>query len=161
MLKLMLASIITFGGYLCGSILADKMKKRRDNLKELICALTEAEGYVAANVPVGEIYKKLSGKSEVGEMFDKMSKREAAHPQRLWEEALEAVTLDEEDKKPLLEFAKTFGRSTQKSQQNSFKLCITSIGAQLEKAEEKYKCESGLYQKLGGCIGLLVSIFLM
>lgn len=157
----MLCGIIVLGCFLAGRTIADAMKRRKETLKSLIVAISQAETYVDASVPVKEIYERLSGKGEVGEMFSDMSKSDEKSCEKLWETGLRGLSVTEDDKKPLREFARSLGKTTGEEQKKAFNLCLAGLAKQLEGAEGKYEKEGAVYQKLGACAGLLISIFLI
>ena len=159
--KLILSGIIVLGCYLWGKIFSDTMRRRRDTLKALVSAISEAESYVAASVPVKEMYRRLSGKGEVGEMFGRMAESEEQNGEKLWASELSRLCITEEDKKPLWELSGMLGKTTSEHQKNAFEICLTALIKQLEAAEGKYEKEGALCRKLGVCAGLLISIFLI
>lgn len=160
-LKLVLSGIIVVGCYITGWFYGENIKKRRDTLRVFLKKLAEAESYMLAGVPVREIYSKLSGQDDVGEMFCRMAESGEQNVLKLWEKEIETVLLSNEDKRILKEFAKGLGNTTTGQQKNNFKIVLTAISGQLDEAEKKYEKEGLICRKLGFCAGLLLSIFLI
>ena len=92
---------------ICGWLLSNGLKERRDTLRELIIALTELQNYITgARMPLPEIYVKLSGKSAVGKMFNKMSQESTTDTYNLWKKHISSLKLKKEDANPLEDLAK-------------------------------------------------------
>lgn len=159
--KLVLCGIIVIGCFLAGKTVSDGMKRRKKTLKDLVIALTQMEAYVMASMPVGEIYPRLAGKGEVGEMFSYMSEAEEINCVSLWKNGMKKLSVTDEDKKALTELSGVLGKTTADRQKKAFEICLADLEKQLEKAEGKYEKEGALYQKLGACAGLLLSFFLI
>lgn len=143
-----------------GRFFSDNMKRRKVVLENLLKAITEAEGYVIAGLPVTEIYKRLSGEGEVGKMFKNMAERGNEDTVKLWKAEVDDLSVNSEDKAALTEFAAGFGKSVLSDQKNNFKICLTKLSKQLDEAEEKYGKEGAVCRKLGLCAGVLLCIFL-
>ncbi len=158
--KLMACVLTVAFSVLGGWVLSDGLKERRDTLRELIIALSELKNYIAgARMPLPEIYVKLSGKSAVGKMFDKMSRENTADTYNLWEKHLLTLKLKKEDIIPLKDLAKSLGYGNVTHQKTCIDICITGLEKRLKEAETSYDKEGKLYKKLGIYVGILLVIF--
>lgn len=157
--KLMASALTIAFSTIGGLVLSEGLKERRDTLRELIVALSELKNYISgARMPLPEIYVKLSGKTSVGKMFDKMSRENTSDTYKLWEKHLSALKLKKEDIVPLKDLAKTLGYGNVTHQKTCIDICVTGLEKHLREAETSYEKEGKLYRKLGIYAGILLVI---
>ena len=160
--KIFFSVIIVAGCFYGGVSISYALKQRCDNLKELISAVREMQNCImAAGMPVYIIYKRLSGTTQVGKMFSYMAESAETDNLKLWEKAMDRISISKEDRKPLAELASGLGSAGREYQTAQMDICLSGLAKQLEEAEEKYNSEGKLCRKLGVYAGILIVLFLI
>jgi len=160
--------ISTYIGFAYG----ETFRRRQDELKEILKALTILENdIVYGTTPLPEALENLSYK--LGEPLNKFVK---AIAKRLVKGDVESVYegaalefalvenefyLYDEDKKIMSDFFKSLGESGVYGQGKIFCLAIESIKMNLRDADEIAKKNIKLYRYLGVCFGAMIMIFII
>ena len=172
MLKLIFViSIVLISTYI-GFAYGDTFRKRRDELKEILKALTILENdIVYGTTPLPEALENLSYKicepitNFVKAVADRLIKGDV---ESVYEGALEEFLLLEnefylydDDKKIMADFFKSLGESGVYGQTKIFSLAIEGIKMNLKDADESAKKNIKLYRYLGICFGAMIMIFII
>lgn len=172
MLKLIFAiSIVIISTYI-GFSYGDTFRKRRDELKEILKALTILENdIIYGTTPLPEALENLSDKlSEPVTNFVKAItyRLTKGDVESVYRGALEEFLLLEnefylcdEDKKIMADFFKSLGESGVYGQEKIFSLAIEGIKMNLKDADEIAKKNIKLYRYLGLCFGAMIMIFII
>jgi stage III sporulation protein AB len=171
-LKLIFAiSVVLISTYI-GFAYGDTFRKRRDELKEILKALTILENdIVYGTTPLPEALGNLSHKvcepvtNFVKAIADRLIKGDV---ESVYGGALEEFLLLEdkfylcdEDKKIMADFFKSLGESGVYGQEKIFSLAIEGIKMNLKDADESAKKNIKLYRYLGVCFGAMIMIFII
>jgi len=171
-LKLIFAiSIVIISTYI-GFSYGDTFRKRRDELKEILKALTILENdIIYGTTPLPEALENLSDKlSEPVTNFVKAItyRLTKGDVESVYRGALEEFLLLEnefylcdEDKKIMADFFKSLGESGVYGQEKIFSLAIEGIKMNLKDADEIAKKNIKLYRYLGLCFGAMIMIFII
>ncbi|MCE5221411.1 MAG: stage III sporulation protein SpoAB [Clostridium sp.] len=172
MLKLIfIISIVLISTYI-GFAYGDTFRKRRDELKEILKALTILENdIVCGTTPLPEALENLSHKVcepinyFVKAITDRLIKGDV---ESVYGGALEEFLvledkfyLCDEDKKIMEDFFKSLGESGVYGQEKIFSLAIEGIKMNLKDADESAKKNIKLYRYLGVCFGAMIIIFII
>ncbi len=162
-IKIIAGTCIILGGFLFGKNLSDDMKRRRENIKDIISALVQMEHYIVTlSMPLERIYEKLSGDGDVGKMFFEMANSGERSQKKLWKNSLRHPWgLNKEDTKPLEELSGVLGAEGKEHQKRHIEICIEKMQKRLEDAEKRYSMDGMLCKKMGIYIGILIVILLM
>ena len=172
MLKLIFAiSIVIISTYI-GFAYGDTFRKRRDELKEILKALTILENdIVYGTIPLPEALENLSHKvcEPVSDFLKAITDRLIkGNVESVYRGALEEFSLLEnefylcdEDKKIMSDFFKSLGESGVYGQEKIFSLAIEGIKMNLQDADESAKKNVKLYRYLGVCFGAMIMIFII
>lgn len=172
MLKLMfLLMIFIISSYL-GFIYGETFKKRHDQLKEILKALSILEGEIMyGSTPLPEALDNISFK--VREPLNKVikgvkDKLICGNVESVYEGFIEEFSVledefyfNESDKRILGDFFKSLGDSGVYGQGKIFALAIDGIKLNIEEANDIAKRNTKLYRYLGICFGAMVIIFLI
>lgn len=172
MLKLMfLLMIFIISSYL-GFIYGETFKKRHDQLKEILKALSILEGEIMyGSTPLPEALDNISFK--VREPLNKVikgvkDKLICGNVESVYEGFIEEFSVledefyfNESDKRILGDFFKSLGDSGVYGQGKIFALAIDGIKLNIEEANDIAKRNTKLYRYLGICFGAMVTIFLI
>lgn len=172
MLKLMfLLMIFIISSYL-GFIYGETFKKRHDQLKEILKALSILEGEIMyGSTPLPEALDNIS--SKVREPLSKVikgvkEKLICGNVESVYEGFIEEFLVledefyfNESDKRILGDFFKSLGDSGVYGQGKIFALAIEGIKLNIEEANDIAKRNTKLYRYLGICFGAMVTIFLI
>jgi len=172
MLKLIFAiSIVLISTYI-GFAYGDTFRKRRDELKEILKALTILENdIVYGTTPLPEALENLSYKvcEPVTNLIKAITNRLIkGDVESVYEGVLEEYSLLEnefylcdEDKKIMADFFRSLGESGVYGQEKIFTLAIEGIRMSLKDADESAKRNIKLYRYLGICFGAMIFIFII
>ncbi len=172
MLKLIFAiSIVLISTYI-GFAYGDTFRKRRDELKEILKALTILENdIVYGTTPLPEALENLSHKvcEPVTNIIKAIANRlikgdvESVYKGALEEYSLveNEFYLSDEDKKIMADFFRSLGESGVYGQEKIFTLAIEGIRMSLKDADESAKRNIKLYRYLGICFGAMIFIFII
>lgn len=172
MLKLIfLISIFLLSTYI-GFAYGDTFRKRQEELKEILKALTILENdIVYGTTPLPEALENLSYK--VCEPVTKFIKALTGRlingdVESVYQGVLEEFLLLEnefylchDDKRIMEDFFKSLGESGVYGQKKIFSLAIEGIKMNLKDADESSKKNIKLYRYLGVCFGAIVIIFII
>ena len=172
MLKLMFLLIIFVTSSYLGFIYGETFKKRHDQLKEILKALSILEGEIMyGSTPLPEALDNISFK--VREPLNKVIKRVKdkltyGNVESVYEGFIEEFLVledefyfNESDKRILGDFFKSLGDSGVYGQGKIFALAIEEIKLNIEEANDIAKRNTKLYRYLGICFGAMVTIFLI
>lgn len=172
MLKLIIAiSIFIISAYM-GFAYGETFKRRRDELKEILKALTILENdIVYGTTPLPEALKNLSNKvcKPLSNFIEAITNRLIkGDVESVYEGAAEEFALIEnefylydEDKKIMADFFRSLGELGVYGQEKMFSLAIEGIKMNLKDADESAKKNVKLYRYLGVCFGAMIIIFLI
>lgn len=172
MLKLIfIISIFIISTYI-GFAYGETFKRRKDELKEVLKALTILENdIVYGATPLPEAFEKLSHKlcepcslfvkaitnrlikGDVESVYDGAIKEFASLENKFY--------LYAEDKKIMDDFFKSLGESGVYGQEKIFSLAIEGIKMNLREANESARKNIKLYRYLGICLGTMIIIFII
>ena len=172
MLKLMfLLMIFIISSYL-GFIYGETFKKRHDQLKEILKALSILEGEIMyGSTPLPEALDNIRFK--VRDPLSKVikgvkDKLICGNVESVYEGFIEEFSVledefyfNESDKRILGDFFKSLGDSGVYGQGKIFALAIEGIKLNIEEANDIAKRNTKLYRYLGICFGAMVTIFLI
>ena len=172
MLKLILIICIFIISTYIGFSYGETFRRRQDELKEILKALTILENdIVYGTTPLPEALGNLSQK-----VCEPLRKFVEAITSRLIkgdvESVYEGATLEfsllenefylyDEDKKVMADFLKSLGESGVYGQEKIFTLAIEDIKMNLKDADESAKKNTKLYRYLGVCFGAMIMIFII
>lgn len=172
MLKLMFLLIIFIISSYLGFIYGETFKKRHDQLKEILKALSILEGEIMyGSTPLPEALDNISFK--VREPLNKVikgvkDKLICGNVESVYEGFIEEFSVledefyfNESDKRILGDFFKSLGDSGVYGQGKIFALAIDGIKLNIEEANDIAKRNTKLYRYLGICFGAMVIIFLI
>lgn len=172
MLKLMLMLMIFITSSYLGFIYGETFKKRHDQLKEILKALSILEGEIMyGSTPLPEALDNISFK--VRDPLNKVIKRVKdrltdGNVESVYEGFIEEFLVledefyfNESDKRILGDFLKSLGDSGVYGQGKIFALAIEGIKLNIEEANDIAKRNTKLYRYLGICFGAMVTIFLI
>jgi stage III sporulation protein AB len=172
MLKLIfIISILIISTYI-GFAYGETFRRRQDELKEILKALTILENDIVYGItPLPEALKSLSNKVSkplndfVNAITNRLTKGEV---ESVYEGvALEFISFEkefylyDEDKKIMADFFKSLGTSGVYGQEKIFSLAIEGIKINLKDADESAKKNVKLYRYLGVCLGTMIIIFII
>lgn len=172
MLKLIFAVCIFLISTYVGFAYGETFRKRQNQLKEILKALTILENDVMyGTVPLPEALGNLSHKvsrplsSFIEAIAHRLIKGDV---ESVYEGALQEFSklenefcLHDEDKKVMEDFFKSLGESGVYGQEKIFFLAIEGIKMNLADADESAKKNIKLYRYLGACLGAMVIIFII
>lgn len=172
MLKIIFAVCIFLISSYIGFSYGETYRKRQNQLKEILKALTILENYIVyGTTPLPEALENLSHKTcdpirkFINAITDRLIKGDV---ESVYEGVLEEFVLLEnefylhnEDKKVMEDFFKSLGDSGVYGQDKIFSLAIDSIKINLQDADENAKKNIKLYRYLGVCFGAMIVIFLI
>lgn len=172
MLKIIFAVCIFLISSYIGFSYGETYRKRQNQLKEILKALTILESYIVyGTTPLPEALENLSHKTGdpirkfINAITDRLIKGDV---ESVYEGVLEEFVLLEnefylhnEDKKVMEDFFKSLGESGVYGQDKIFSLAIDNIKINLQEADENAKKNIKLYRYLGVCFGAMIVIFLI
>lgn len=172
MLKLIFAfALFSISAYI-GFAYGETFRKRQNQLKEILKALTILENDVIyGTTPLPEALENLSHKLDrpLNDFIKAIACRlRNGDVESVYQGALEEFIkienefyLREEDKKVLEDFFKALGESGVYGQEKIFVLAIEGIKVNLTEADEFAKKNIKLYRYLGVCLGAMIIIFII
>ena len=172
MLKLIFGVFIFLVSTYLGFAYGETFRKRQNQLKEILKALTILENEIVyGTTPLPEALGNLSCKvSEPLNKFiraitDRLTKGDV---ESVYEGAIEEFEvlrnefyLCDDDKKIIGDFFKSLGESGVYGQEKIFFLAIEGIKMNLNDADDNAKKNIKLYRYLGICLGTMIIIFLI
>ena len=172
MLKLILAICIFIISTYMGFSYGETFKKRHEQLKEILKALTILENdIVYGTTPLPEALGNLSHKvckplsDFIKSVVNRLLKGDV---ESVYEAALEEFELlvnefylENDDRKIMSDFFKSLGESGVYGQEKIFLLAIEGIKINLNDADESAKKNTKLYRYLGVCLGAMITIFII
>ena len=172
MLKMIfIISILIISTYI-GFAYGENFRRRQDELKEILKALTILENdIVYGTTPLPEALENLSKKvrKPLNNLIDAITNRlKKGNVESVYEAALEEFTVVEiefylldDDKKVMGDFFKSLGESGVYGQEKIFSLAIEGIKINIKDADESAKKNVKLYRYLGVCFGAMIIIFII
>jgi stage III sporulation protein AB len=172
MFKLIISiSIVIISSYI-GFAYGETFNRRKDELKEILKALTILENDVVyGTTPLPEALENLSNKIcnplsiFVKAITNRLVKGDV---ESVYEGAVEEFSLIknefylyDEDKKIMSDFFKSLGELSVYGQEKMFLLAIEGIKMNLKEADENAKKNVKLYRYLGICFGAMIIIFII
>lgn len=172
MLKLSLSICIFLLSSYIGFVYGETFRKRQNQLKEILKALTILENDVMyGTTPLPEALNNLSHKvcKPLSNFLEAIANRlikgdvESVYQGMLEEFGLleKEFYLNEDDKKVMGDFFKSLGESGVYGQEKIFILAIEGIKMNLKDADESAKKNIKLYRYLGVCLGAMIIIFII
>lgn len=172
MLKLIFLLMIFITSSYLGFIYGETFKKRHNQLKEILKALSILEGEIMyGSTPLPEALDNISVK--VREPLNKVIKNVKdrliyGNVESVYEGFIEEFSeledefyFNESDKRVIGDFFKSLGDSGVYGQGKIFTLAIEEIKLNIEEANDIRKKNTKLYRYLGICFGAMVTIFLI
>jgi stage III sporulation protein AB len=171
-LKLSLSICIFLLSSYIGFVYGETFRKRQNQLKEILKALTILENDVMyGTTPLPEALNNLSHKvcKPLSNFLEAIANRlikgdvESVYQGMLEEFGLleKEFYLNEDDKKVMGDFFKSLGESGVYGQEKIFILAIEGIKMNLKDADESAKKNIKLYRYLGVCLGAMIIIFII
>jgi len=172
MLKLIfIISILIISTYI-GFAYGETFRRRQDQLKEILKALTILENdIVYGATPLPEALENLSNmvRKPLNNFIIAITNRLIkGDVESVYEGVLEEFNLFEsefylydEDKKIMEDFFKSLGASGVYGQEKIFSLAIEGVKINLRDADESAKKNVKLYRYLGACLGAMIIIFII
>jgi stage III sporulation protein AB len=171
-LKLIFAICIFIVSTYIGFAYGETFRKRQEQLKEILKALTILENdIVYGTTPLPEALGNLSHKvckplsNFIESIINRLTKGDV---ESVYEAALEEFELlenefylENDDKKIMSDFFKSLGESGVYGQEKIFYLAIEGIKINLSDAGESAKKNTKLYRYLGICLGAMIIIFII
>jgi len=172
MLKLIISITIFIISTYIGFAYGETFRRRRDELKEILKALTILENdIVYGTTPLPEALENLSNKvcKPLSNFIEAITNRlNKGDVESVYEGATEEFALIEnefylydDDKKILADFFKSLGELGVYGQEKMFSLAIEGIKMNLKDAGESAKKNVKLYRYLGICLGAMIIIFII
>ncbi len=172
MLKLSLSMCIFILSTYIGFAYGETFRKRQNQLKEILKALTILENDVMyGTTPLPEALEKLSHKvcKPLSKFIEATANRltkgdvESVHQGALEEFLIleKEFYLNKDDKKIMGDFFKSLGESGVYGQEKIFFLAIEGIKMNLNDADDSAKKNVKLYRYLGVCLGAMIIIFII
>lgn len=172
MLKLILAIFIFIISTYIGFSYGETFKKRHEQLKEILKALTILENdIVYGTTPLPEALENLSHKvckplsNFIESVVNRLLK---GNVESVYEAVLEEFKLlenefylESDDRKIMADFFKSLGESGVYGQEKIFLLAIEGVKINLSDADESAKKNTKLYRYLGVCLGVMIIIFII
>ncbi|AGF56500.1 stage III sporulation protein SpoIIIAB [Clostridium saccharoperbutylacetonicum] len=172
MFKIIIAIGIFLISTYIGFIYGDTFKKRQDQLREILKALTILENdIVYGTTPLPEALENLYSKINnplnnlIKAIADRLIKGDV---ESVYQGALEEFKglenefyLNEADKEIMADFLKSLGSSGVLGQKKIFALAVEGIRMNLREAEDIAKKNIKLYRYLGVCLGAMIVIFII
>ncbi len=167
MIKLVGATFIFIASVFTGIYLSDTLKRKIQRLVLIRKILREISELIRqSNMTVTEISGKLSENKEFSDMnfiqklHDKISHERSF--QNAWENALnEDSSLNDDEKKLLLEAGAIIGTTDREGQISSLDYYISQIDILTEEQREKYKIKGKMYRSLGIAFGAMIGILII
>jgi len=172
MLKLIIGiSILIISTYI-GFAYGETFRRRKDELKEILKALTILENdIVYGTTPLPEAFVNLSDKvcKPLSNFIEAIANRLIkGDVESVYEGVIEEFALIEnefylytQDKKIMADFFKSLGDLGVYGQEKMFSLAIEGIKMNLKDADESAKKNVKLYRYLGICFGAMIIIFII
>ena len=172
MLKLIISIGILIISTYIGFAYGETFRRRRDELKETLKALTILENdIVYGTTPLPEALGNLSNKvcKPLNIFVEAITSRLIkGNVESVYEGVTEEFALIEdefylydEDKKIMADFFKSLGELSVYGQEKMFSLAIEGIKMNLKDADESVKKNVKLYRYLGICFGVMIIIFII
>ena len=169
-IKYIMLILIFLTSSIIGKLLAQKYKKRLEELEELKNTFNMIKAKIRFSYePIPEIFEDISKNTQntqytVSQFFrtakEKMKDQNAG---TAWEDAVEETqsNLKEEDKQVLKTFSKLLGATDTEGQISQIEITENFLEKQIKEAEDEKRKNEKLYKKLGTTIGLVIVIILI
>ena len=172
MLKLIIGICTLIISTYIGFAYGETFKRRQDELKEILKALTILENdIVYGATPLPEALENLSNKvcKPLSNFIEAITNRLIkGDVESVYEGATEEFALIEnefylydDDKKIMADFFRSLGELGVYGQEKIFSLAIEGIKMNFKDADESAKKNVKLYRYLGICFGAMISIFII
>lgn len=170
MLKMILLLMIVLTCSYGGIVYGESFKKRHNQLKEILKAITLLQNDVLyGSTPLPEALDRLKDKVDdpLKTILDKASVKlfegKVKSVYEAFVEEFEFINkefyLNESDTKIVADFLRSLGECGVYGQENIFNLAVEGLKINLKDADESAKKNTKLYRYLGVCFGIMIAIF--
>ena len=166
MYRLFGAAALLFSTYIFGRAFTSELRRRPEQLRQLIDALEHLRAEIAELMPLGDALRQVSICAEgfVQEFFRELAQRmemENARFHALWEAGIETLQfLRPSEQRILMALGTQLGRFDAASQLRALDRCIEELTSCKTEAKEKAQAECGLRLRLTAALGALLLIMI-